>query len=130
MLETFEIREDGEIKISDDVISVIATVATLKIDGVGKMSSSLTDDLTKKFKMMNNEAKGVKVEFAENSLAITLFIFIEYGHKIVEVAERVQEAVKESVEMMTDMAVKDINVIVEGISLDREPRSAKVLSRR
>lgn len=120
MLETYEVRENGEIKISDDVISVIATVAALSVDGVTKMSGTLTDDLSLKFKIKASDTKGVKVAFVEGALQLELFIFVEYGVNVVDIAERVQEAVKESVTMMTDMNISSIDVYVEGISLEKE----------
>ncbi|NLM06866.1 MAG: Asp23/Gls24 family envelope stress response protein [Tissierellia bacterium] len=120
MLETYEVRENGEIKISGDVISVIATVAALSVDGVTKMSGTLTDDLSLKFKIKASDTKGVKVAFIEGALELELFIFVEYGMNVVEIAERVQEAVKESVTMMTDLNITKIDVYVEGITVDKE----------
>lgn len=123
MLETFEITEDGDIKISDHVISVIATVAALSVDGVSKMSGTIAEDLQERFKLRQDSGKGVRVEFKEGSVDIILHIYVEYGHSIVDVAEEVQVNVKESVKSMTDMEIGAVDIIIEGVTLDRELKS-------
>lgn len=130
MLETFEILENGEIKISENVIAVITTVAALGVDGVTKMNGTLTDDIGEKLGIRASEGKGVKVEFLNGALKIDLQIFVEYGRKVVDVARAVQMAVKESVTMMTEMQIQGIHVTVQGVSLDKNTQGVGLFSKK
>lgn len=130
MLETFEIFENGEIKISENVIAVITTVAALGVDGVTKMNGTLTADIGEKLGIRASEGKGVKVEFLNGALKIELQIFVEYGRKVVDVAKAVQLAVKESVTMMTEMQIQGIYVTVQGVSLDKNTQGVGLFSKK
>lgn len=130
MLETFDILENGEIKISENVIAVITTVAALSVEGVTKMNGSLTDDIGEKLGIRTSDGKGVKVEFLNGALKVDLQIFVEYGRKVVDVAKKVQLAVKESLTMMTEMEIKGINVTVQGISLDKNTQGTGLFSKK
>ncbi len=130
MLETFEILENGEIKISENVIAVITTVAALGVDGVTKMNGTLTADIGEKLGIRTSEGKGVKVEFLNGALKIELQIFVEYGRKVVDVAKAVQLAVKESVTMMTEMQIQGIYVTVQGVSLDKNTQGVGLFSKK
>lgn len=130
MLETFDILENGEIKISENVIAVITTVAALSVEGVSKMNGSLTDDIGEKLGIRSSDGKGVKVEFLNGALKVDLQIFVEYGRKVVDVAKKVQLAVKESLTMMTEMEIQGINVTVQGISLDKNTQGTGLFSKK
>lgn len=130
MLETFDFLENGEIKISENVIAVITTVAALSVEGVTKMNGSLTDDIGEKLGIRTSDGKGVKVEFLNGALKVDLQIFVEYGRKVVDVAKKVQLAVKESLTMMTEMEIKGINVTVQGISLDKNTQGTGLFSKK
>ncbi|HBD63976.1 MAG TPA: Asp23/Gls24 family envelope stress response protein, partial [Clostridiales bacterium] len=51
---------------------------------------------------------------------LEIFINVEYGYKISEVAREVQSAVKKEVETMTDMQVAAVNVHVLNIIQEKE----------
>lgn len=109
----------GTVKIANDVVSVIAGLAATEVDGVYAMSGGITRDITEMLGM-KNLSKGVKVEVGEKEAAIDLFIIVEYGTKISEVAKNVQENVKNKVETMTGLNVVEINVNVQGVNIPKE----------
>ena len=111
----------GGVKISDDVIATIASLAASEIEGVSKMTGSMAANLTeilgkKKF------SKGVKVQLEEDTVEIDVFLSIVYGSIIQEVAEKVQENVKKAIESMTEFKVMTVNVHVQGVT---EPEEEK-----
>ena len=116
-------KETGSVSISNEVVSIIASMAAGGIEGVTSMiptiSSGFAELLGKK-----NVAKGVKVEVKENNAMIDLFITVEYGAKIPDVAWNVQSKVKSEVESMTGLNVTDVNIHVEGVSVPREAKPA------
>jgi alkaline shock protein 23 len=107
---------EGKVKISEDVIATVASVAAESVDGVVKVStnfkSQMSDILNTK-----NFARGVKVNIGEKETIVDVYITIEYGIKIVEVSEKVQEQVKEAIENMTDFDVVEVNVHISGIAV-------------
>ncbi len=60
--------------------------------------------------------KGVKVSFtAEKKLIIDLYVIVEFGVKIMAVAENLIDTVKYNVEKQTGLKVKKINVFVQSV---------------
>jgi uncharacterized alkaline shock family protein YloU len=67
-----------------------------------------------------NLSKGVKVEAGEKEAAIDLYIIVEYGYRIPEVAWTIQEKVKKAVEEMTGLSVVEVNIHIQGVNLEKE----------
>ena len=114
-----ENTEHGNVKISNEVISIIAGVAANEIDGVVSMSGGITGGITEMLGM-KNLSKGVKVDINEKEANIDIFITVEYGIKISEIGVKVQKNVKDTVENMTGLEVKSVNVNIQDISFPKE----------
>lgn len=112
--------EYGSIKIANEVVAIIAGLAATEVDGVAGMSGGITGGITEMLGM-KNLSKGVKVEVGEKESAMDIFIAVEYGSNISEVATLVQENVKETVETMTGLKVVEVNVHVQGVNIPKEP---------
>ena len=111
--------ENGSVKISNDVVAIIAGVAATEISGVTGMSGGITGGITEMLGM-KNLSKGVKVEMGEQETAIDLFLIVDYGANITEVGQMVQENVKASVESMTGLNVVQVNVNIQGVNIPKE----------
>lgn len=110
--------DDGSVRISTEVIASIAGVAAGEVEGVVGMSGGikgLSDILG-----LKNISKGIKVEVGEKSTAIDLFIIVEYGSNISEIAQNVQKNVRSSIENMTGLDIIEVNVTIQGISMPKE----------
>lgn len=99
----------GNIKISDEVIITIASVAVSEIEGANCVSGTL-NEIAQKFGK-KNFAKGIKVT-VEEDITLDVNIVVDYGVKIPEVAWNVQDNVKKSVELMSGLTVGKVNVHV------------------
>ncbi len=106
----------GSIRIADEVVEIIAGLAASEVEGVVGMTGGLVGDLANMLARNKNLSKGVKVEIGEHEVAVDLFIVMEYGVSIPEVALKVQEAVKEAIETMTGLKAVEINVHVQGVN--------------
>lgn len=106
----------GQIKISNDVVTTIAGISALEVEGV-ESSQSIADKLLK-----NN---GVKIQIEEEKVSIDVMIIVQFGHAIPDVAFKVQENVKNSVETMTGLDVSQVNVHVQGVSFKKDKEEAK-----
>lgn len=109
----------GVVKISDEVVGVIAGLATTEIKGVAGMSATLVGGITQILTGKKNLSKGVKVSVGENSASIDLYVVVEYGVRIPEVAVKAQENVKRTVEAMTGLNVSAVNVHVQNVSIPK-----------
>ena len=116
--------DKGKVTFANDVIAVIAGLAATEVEGVAGMSGSIMGDLAE-ILGKKNLTKGVKVEVGTEEAAIDLYVIIDYGVKIHNVCEAVQEAVKTSVENMTGLKVVEVNVYIQGINMAQEKSKAE-----
>lgn len=115
----------GSIKISDDVIASIAGITAREIEGVAGMSTGIAGEIYE-FIGKRVPAKGVKVETGEDFVAVDVYIIVNYGVKISEVAGEVQLKVKTAIEEMTNLNIKAVNVHVQGVKIAKdEPEIAE-----
>jgi len=112
--------ENISIRISDEVIASIASVAAAQVEGVSAMSGNLVNDIGDVFLGKKSGGKGVRVSSGQDEVELDLYINVKYGARIPEVAYRVQENVKKSVEGMTDLKVSRVNIHIQGISQGSE----------
>ena len=114
-----EIKTENEgIKISDDVVAVIAGVAVSEVQGVADMAGGFAGGISEVFSGKKNMAKGIKVDVTENTAKIDVNIIVEYGSRIPDVAFEIQNRVKKAVENMTGLKVEEVNVHVQGLNTD------------
>lgn len=113
----------GEIRISSEVVSVIATNAALEVTGVASLAGGIAGNILGR----KNPFKGIKVEVTDNrQVNIDLHIIVEYGARIPDVAWNLQERIKQNVETMTGLHVNEINIHVQGVSFEKEPKKTEV----
>ena len=115
--EEIKTENDG-IKISDDVVAVIAGVAVSEVAGVAGMAGGFAGGISEVFSGKKNLAKGIKADINENKAKIDVNIIVEYGSRIPDVAFEIQNRVKKAVESMTGLKVEEVNVHVQGVNTD------------
>ncbi len=107
-------ENNGTIKISDEVIATITSVAISEVDGVCGHMGSIAGEIASKFSKKNTN-KGIKVSINDNEAVIDINIVVKYGIRIPEIAWEVQENVKKSVESMSGINVVKVNIHVVGV---------------
>ena len=119
-----EIKTENEgIKISNDVVAVIAGVAVSEVNGVAGMAGGFAGGISEVFSGKKNMAKGIKVDKTEATAKIDVNIIVEYGSRIPDVAFEIQNRVKKAVESMTGFKVEEVNVHVQGVNTDVAKKS-------
>lgn len=108
-------EEMGDIRVADEVISIVASLAAQEVPGVLSMSGGITDGINH-FLGKENATKGVRLNFDGKLVNASVFVNIEYGCCIPEVALEIQEKVKEAIEAMTGYEVQFIDVHVQGVA--------------
>jgi uncharacterized alkaline shock family protein YloU len=105
-------------QISDEVIITMAGIATTSVKGVTLVRTGVAEGITSIFSR-NSYSKGIKVDVNENTVVIDIYISVEYGRNINEIAREVQAAVKKEIENMTDMTVASVNINIININLEK-----------
>ena len=125
--EIVEISEanNEQIKIADDVVSIIAGKAVSEISGVAGMAGGFAGGISEVFSGKKNLSKGIKVDVGEKEVKIDVNIIVEYGARIPDVAFEIQNRVKKSVETMTGLNVTSVNVHVQGVNIPEEKKVEK-----
>jgi uncharacterized alkaline shock family protein YloU len=111
----------GSVKIADEVVAIIAGLAATEVSGIAGMSGGLAGGIAEMLGR-KNLTKGVKVEVGERQTAVDLFVIVEYGAKIPEVAWHAQEDVKKAIESMTGLDVVEVNVHVQGVKIEGDEK--------
>lgn len=112
----FDDKVIGTIEIAPEVIEVIASIAALEIEGVNAMSGGLVGDIREKLGRKNFR-KGIRVEMEPHGVRIEVSISIDYKQSIPHVANQLQHNIKRTVERMTSLSVKAIDVYVTNVEL-------------
>ena len=113
-------EETGNVKISLEVVSTIAGIATSEIEGVAGMYGTFAGGIAEMLGAKRSPSKGVKVDMNGENVTIDLYIVAQYGVRIPELAWEIQENVKNNVETMTGLNVLKVNIHIEGVSFDKE----------
>ncbi|MGM9570602.1 MAG: Asp23/Gls24 family envelope stress response protein [bacterium] len=111
----------GTLRIANEVVAVIAGLAATEVDGVAGMSGGIVGGIAE-ILGKKNLSKGVKVEVGEKEAAVDLYLIMEYGSYIPQVAENVQTNVKKSIENMTGLTVVEVNVYIQGVRFQQEEK--------
>ena len=110
-----ESRTDlGTIRIHKNVIASIASLAALEIEGVKRIGANFKSGLLEL--IGKRVIPAIKVEINKNEeVKVDIPLVIKYGFNIPDIASKVQESVRNSLEKMTNLSIKDININVQGI---------------
>lgn len=104
----------GRVKITDNAVEELVGYVTTQVYGVvGMASLSLKERLL--HLLTRDIKKGVQVVSADSSVTIDVYIIVERGVNIQEVAHNLQEQVTYAVETHTGLKVAGVNVHVKGI---------------
>ena len=121
---------EGTVSFATDVVATIAGLAANEVEGVAGMSSrssnsSFADILTRK--SSRNYTKGVKVDIADNKVAVDVTIIVDYGSPVPDVAKNIQENIKKAIETMSGLDVLNVDVHVQGVSFEKENKAVAEL---
>lgn len=97
--------KSGKTIYSSEILSPIVKCAAEEIEGVVKYEP-------KDSKVSKRYADAVKIETIGDYIYINIYIKVYHYVKVKEVSYRIQEAVKNTIESMTEFVIKDINVHV------------------
>ena len=105
---------NNTLKIANEAIATYAGIAVNEISGVYGMAGTFSG-ITEVISGKKNYSRGIKVDVDEKDVKIDVNIIVEYGVRIPEIAFEIQTKVKKTVETMTGLKVREVNVNVQGV---------------
>ncbi len=102
-------------RISEEIVSAAAMKAALGVPGVYGLCDTLSGNLTRMIGVKDNDLIGVKVSGEKEKLTIDVYVIVRFGVKIPQLAWDIQSAVKEAVEDLTPLHVKEVNIHIQGV---------------
>lgn len=107
----------GTVHISNDVLADLAGFAALECYGiVGMASPSLKDGVAQALSR-EKLRKGVVITGEEEAVKIDLYVIIEHGTKLTEVAHSLAERVEYVLTTQADVKVAGVEVHVQGVKV-------------
>ena len=109
----------GEVKIADEVVTVIAGLAATDVDGVASMEGNITNELVSKLGK-KSLSKGMRVKVEDGIVNVNVALNIAYGYSVPKTCKKVQEKVKAAIENMTGLEVEKVDIQIANVSISKE----------
>jgi uncharacterized alkaline shock family protein YloU len=109
----------GKIEVSPKAISHLASRAAQRSYGVVGLASKNARPGWAELLHRDELFKGVDVSFHEGRVVVNLYVVIEYGTRISEVARNIMSSVKFALESSLGVEVVQVNVTVQGIRVSK-----------
>ena len=108
-------REWGRIEVLPEVVGAVAAHAALECYGVHGMAARGLRDGFAELLRRDNLHRGVDVREVPEGLVVDVFVVVQFGVRITEVAHNLQSAVRFAVERTVGVPVVEVNVNVQGV---------------
>ena len=106
---------EGSFAIAPDVIAQIVGLTVLECYGVVGMAASNLSQGVARLLTRDRLTQGVQVRIDEGALDIDLFVIVEFGLNLAEVATNVRSRVQYQVERQTRMPVRSLDIHIQGV---------------
>ncbi|MBD1378795.1 Asp23/Gls24 family envelope stress response protein [Metabacillus arenae] len=107
----------GKVEIAPEVIEVIAGIAASEVDGVAQMRGNFASGVVERLGKKNH-GKGVKVELSNDSIVIDVYCVMNFGVSIPNVAQGIQDNIRQALLNMTALEINEINIHVVGVQFE------------
>lgn len=112
-------KEGDSVRISAEVIAVIASIISSDIPGIADLSGGVVGGIAERLGR-RDMTRGIKVDVNEDRITIDLNVIVEYGKSIVESTDKLKKEIRTNVEKTTGLTVEAININVQGINVPEE----------
>lgn len=119
-----EIVNKGKLTCNKKILCSIVSLATREIGGVSSLKSNFKSKFLNLFS--SEKVPGVLIKFNPNgNVIVDVYITVENGCSIPDVAYRVQENIKNNIASMVDMRTSKVNVHIVGVDFNDEKTFAE-----
>ena len=116
------VRARGRTEVLEPVVAAIAGHAAINCYGVMGMAGRGLRDGVSTLVRRENLHRGIEVREVAAGLIVDLYVIVQYGTRIQEVAHNLQETVKFALERAIGVSVIEVNVTVQGVHEDSAAR--------
>lgn len=110
----------GVIRISDDVLADLAGYAALQTFGVVGMASPTVREGMAQLLSPDRLRKGIRVTGEEDAKRVDLYVILEHGTSLAEVARNLTDRVRYVLEHYAGVPVSDVEIHVQGIKVHKK----------
>ena len=103
----------GRIEVAPGVLARIAHFATLRVEGVAKMTS-MPAEVARLFRRTTRH-EGIILDLSDNKVRFDIYVIMEPHVNIMETSHNIQAAVIEAIDTMVGIPVDTVNVHVEDV---------------
>src|SRR5699024_10867888 len=104
----------GTIEITSEVIEVISSIAAEERTDVHSLQNNYASGTIEKIGTKFSD-RGVKVDVQEGTIHIAIYVVLSTDRNVHNVAERIQQNVKQAVYNMLEVNVNEVNVHIVNI---------------
>jgi uncharacterized alkaline shock family protein YloU len=112
-------RQWGRVEVFPSAVAALAGHAAMGCYGITGMAARGLRDGVAELLRRESVDRGVEVAEVEGGLAIDVYVIVQYGIRITEVAHNLQETVRFEVERAVNVPVVEVNVNVQGVREER-----------
>lgn len=111
-----QLPKKGKVEIDRDILLSIINLATKEINGVASLTNA---ELPLSHKWSKTKSEGVSIKFDTNGvLNVDVYVIVYIGYSVPDLAFRIQENIKNSLNSMVGIKPGKINVHVCGVTTD------------
>lgn len=105
----------GSVEVSPRVVAALAARAAGDCYGIVGMSARGLRDGIAEVLNRDNAERGIELRVSDQGLAVDLYVIVDHGVRILEVAHNLMRAVTYGLEKQLGIHVLEVNVNVQGI---------------
>lgn len=104
-------KQNGKVIYNEGIVNGIASLAVSEVEGAELVSGK----------------KGIRLYFEKDGVYADISVIVRYGYNIPELAFRIQQSIKQTVESMTVYKIAKVNVHIQGVVFPDAPAVAPTL---
>ena len=105
MKYNFSSGSNGKITYNSDIVNSIVAIAVQEVEGVDSITPN----------------KGIRLFFEKDGVYVDVSVVVKYSNSIPELAFRIQQSIKQSVESMTKYKIAKVDAHVQDVVFSEEP---------
>jgi uncharacterized alkaline shock family protein YloU len=109
-----ETEQLGAVRIAKQVLATIIEMTALKVPGVVRLA--VPGGHMPRFFKREAPSRGIVLTMIDQTVSADLYLIVENGTHMVQLATAVQDAVAGAIEHMVGLTVKEINVYIQDVA--------------
>lgn len=111
----------GAIEVSPQAIATVAGRAVAEVAGIAGIADKHLRFGTAEIQPSDRYARGVEVRFVGERILIDIYVIVEHGPRISDIAQEAIMRAKAAVEAMLGLPIVGVNIIVQGLRVGEAP---------